>query len=294
MKTNIKIVLLVLLVSFKTNAQVRSSIYSNLLNPFIYNPALAGSNDNIYAIFNTRGITGGVDGSNRSYNFGIHAPLNNNTMGIGAKVLSSSVGVFQATNAEAAYSKFVKMDEKSILKLGISMGITQTRLKNELLNTQTDLSDPALSSKDLNRFLFSSGIGLHYAYNKKAELGLSFPALMTGDKPLNNMMVVNASWCFNSSENNLKIKPMINYYKLNNSPNMADVLLQLNWKDQISAMGGYRSNGSAIASLGLNFKTFAINYAYYYQMSGIMALAPAQNEIAIAFSFNKPVPAKTN
>lgn len=294
MKTNIKIILLLLFISIKINAQVRSIIYSNLLNPFIYNPALAGSNEQLSAIFNTRGIAGGIEGSSRSYNFGIHAPVNNNTMGIGAKVLSGSVGVFQTINAEAVYSKFVKVDEKSTLKLGLSMGITQTHLKNELLNTQTDLSDPALSSKNLNRMLFSSGIGLHYNYNKSAELGLSFPALMTGDKPLNNMMIVNASWSFNNAEKTLKIKPILNFYKLNYSANIADVLLQLSWKDYVSATGGYRSNGSAIAAMGLNFKSFALNYAYYYQMSGMMALAPAQNEIAVAFYFVKSNPAKTN
>jgi hypothetical protein len=126
---------------------------------------LAGSNDNIYAIFNTRGIVGGIDGSGCSYNFGIHAPIKN-TMGIGAKVISSSVGVFQTINVEGAYSKLVKLNSKNSLSLGLSLGFTQTNLKTELLNRQVDMSDPALNTKDLNKILFSSGVGLHYKFDK--------------------------------------------------------------------------------------------------------------------------------
>ena len=294
MKNISKLVLILLVVATTVRAQERSSVYTNLLNPFIYNPSLAGSNDNIYAIFNTRGIVGGIDGSGRSYNFGIHAPIKN-SMGIGAKVLSSSVGVFQTINVEGAYSKQVKLNSKNSLSLGLSLGFTQTNLKTELLNRQVDMSDPALNTKDLNKILFSSGVGLHYKYDKKVDLGLSFPSLMTGDRPLNDMMIVNAAYSFYSgTEKQCKLKPIVNFYKLNTSSNMVDALLQGSWKDMVSLTAGYRSNGSIIGAAGLNFKSFAISYAYYNYTSGINALAPAENEIAISFGFNKPKPTSKN
>ncbi|MDP1728525.1 MAG: PorP/SprF family type IX secretion system membrane protein [Bacteroidota bacterium] len=292
MKTHFKITLLLLITAIQVNSQERSNIYTNLLNPFIYNPALAGSTDNILAIVNTRGVAGGIDGSSRSFNFGIHAPMRN-TMGIGMKVLSSSFGAFHTICSEGVYSKFVKLNTRNLLKLGLSLGITQTNLKPELLNKMVDLSDPALDSKDLNRVLILSGIGMSYKFDNKAELGLSFPGLMVGDRPLNDMMIVNASWNFiRGTEKEWKIKPIINFYKLNSSPNMTDALIQGSWKEMVSLMGGYRSNGSLIISAGLNFKTFGVNYAYYKQISGMMALAPVQNELAITFGFNKPQPSK--
>ncbi len=81
-----------------------------------------------------------------------------------------------------------------------------------------------------------------------------------------------------------KIKPIANYYQLNNNLNMCDTLLQLAWKDIISLSVGICTNGAAIGSLGLNMRSFAIHYAYYSQMSGMMKLAPVQNEIAVSFS----------
>ncbi len=291
MKKNNIFCLLLLIVSIQIKAQERNSSYTNLLNPFVYNAALAGSNENIFAIFNSRGVTGGIDNSARSYNFGIHAPLKNNT-GVGAKILSSSVGVFQTINAEGVFSKSVKLNDKNTLGFGISMGVVQTNLKNELLNRQVDLSDPALNKNDLNKLLFTTGIGLRYSFNKKVEIGISMPSIITADRSLNNLIISNAAWNFNLGKDKIwRIKPIVNYYNFNNNLNMYDGILQGTWKETVSIASGYRSNGSMIASVGINLKSFTINYAYYNQVSGYNALAPAQSEIAIAFTFNKP---KTN
>lgn len=294
MKNKFTLCVLVLLVSIQIKAQERNSSYTNLLNPFVYNAALAGSNENIFAVFNSRGVVGGIDNSARSFNFGIHAPFKNN-VGAGLKILSSSIGVFQTINAEGVFSKSVKLNDKNALSFGISLGVMQTNLKNELLNRQVDLSDPALNKNDLNKLLFTTGLGLRYTFNKKAEIGISMPSIITADQSLNNLLVSNFAWNFNLGKDKIwKIKPIVNYYNFNNNLNMLDGILQGTWKETISISSGYRTNGALIASAGLNFKSFAINYAYYSQMSGYNALAPAQNEIAIAFTFNKPVSKSKN
>ena len=110
--------------------------------------------------------------------------------------------------------------------------------------------------------------------------------LMTSDKPLNNMMIVNASWNFDVGADKIwKVKPIINYYNLANNIRMMDVLARGTWKDILSLTGGFRTNGSLIIATGLNLKSFALHKAYYNQTSGMNTLAPTQNEIAIAFSF---------
>lgn len=294
MKKLYKICIAMFAFSIGLKAQERNSLYTNLLNPFIYNPALAGSTENIFAVFNARGVSGDLNGTNRSYNFGIHAPFANNT-GLGIKIATTSVSVFQTINAEGVFSKTVKLNTKNTLSFGISAGISQTNLKNELLNGLVDMSDPALNSNSINKIFFTSGVGFMYKFDKKAEIGFSVPSIVTGDKPFNNVFIGNAGWNFYAgAESKFKIKPMVNYYNFSNGLNMVDGLLQGTWKETISISGGYRTNGAMIASAGLNFKSFAINYAFYNQMSGYNALAPAQNEIAISFSFNKPKPVGKN
>lgn len=285
---NITIVLL--LTVSNLFAQDRSNIYTNLLNPFLYNPSLSNSSDNIYTCFNARGFVGGIDGSQRSYNFAIYSPLTSGT-GIGAKVLTTSVGIFQTLNAEGAYSKLVKFNSNNNLSLGLSLGFTQLNIKSEFLNGQVDLSDQTINSPDLNKILVSSGAGATYRFKKNVEVGLSFPMIITGDKPLNSFFIANAAWnIFTGINKEWKIKPMVNYYNLRNSPEMVDMLIGAAWNDVISLTSGYRTNGSVIMAAGFNFKSLAINYAYYYHVNDLQKLAPAQNEIGIAFIFNKPQP----
>lgn len=147
MKKIYNITIVLLLTASNLFAQDRSNIYTNLLNPFLYNPSLSNSSDNIYTCFNARGVVGGIDGSQRSYNFAIYSPLTSGT-GIGAKVLTTSVGIFQTLNAEVAYSKLVKFDNNNNLSLGLSLGFTQVNIKSELLNGQVDLSDQTINSPD--------------------------------------------------------------------------------------------------------------------------------------------------
>lgn len=288
MKNFIKIICILLSVSVNANAQERSSSYTNLLNPFIYNPALAGGNNSVNAIFNSKGIAGGIDGAARSYNFALHAPLKTD-MGIGAKILSSSIGAFQTLNVEGAFRKSVKLTEKGVLGFGVSLGMAQTNLKQELLNPIVDVTDASLNSQNLNKMLFTAGAGLLYKYDKKAELGISMPAIVTADQPFGNIVVANAAWNFyTGAENIWRIKPMLNYYHLNISPSMVDVLAQGSWKETVSLTSGYRSNGSFIAAIGLNVKSLSVGYAYYSHFTGYSALAPTQNEISVAFTFNRP------
>lgn len=276
-----------LMVCMQGMAQDRSITYTNLLNPFVTNAAVAGSNQQISAVLNTRGVAGGPDGTWRSYNFGIHAPLKNGN-GVGVKLLSNAAGVFQTFNAEGVYSKQVKINSKNTFSLGLSAGLVQTNLKSELLNSMVDKSDAYLSNPDLNRLRFSSGAGMLYQYNKKAELGISFPALISGDDPINNLMVINAAYNIYAGKNKqVKIKPMANYYNLPVSPSMYDGLVAVSFKDAISITGGYRSNGSAIVGAGINFKSFAISYAHYQFTGATENLNPAENEICISFGFNK-------
>jgi type IX secretion system PorP/SprF family membrane protein len=282
----------IIIASFALNlsafAQDRSNSYTNILNPFLRDPSQAGSESGPYAIFNFRNMIGGIEGMPKTYNFGFHAPLTNG-MGLGVKVLAVTSGVFQNMNAEGAYSKTITLKTDHTLSFGLSLGIVQTTIRQELLNGQVDLSDQTLLSSDLNKIRLTSGAGITYRFAKTVELGVAFPMLVTGLNPINPMMISTAAWSIYGGEaRNWKVKPSVNYYYLTTSPSMIDGLLGLTWNETLTLRGGYRTNGTAIASTGFNFKAFAIQYAYYHHLNGLEKLAPAQHELALSFTFNKP------
>jgi type IX secretion system PorP/SprF family membrane protein len=272
----------------KANAQDRSHFYTNLLNPLLVNPATAGNLDNLQAMFNAKTLIGGIDGSPRTLNFGIYSPFANNT-GIGAKVISHWSGAFQTINAEGIYSKKVRLTTDQSLTFGLSLGIIQTNLRNELLNGAVNLADPTLINADLNKVRLASGAGLIYKYKNRLELSASSPMMVTGDETLNGFFIASGNYTFNVGANaDYSIKPIINYFNMTTAPKMVDILVNAGWNETVFLTTGYRTNGSVVTGLGFNFKNVVIGYNYYYQTGDLNRLAPAQNEIAIAFNFKKP------
>jgi type IX secretion system PorP/SprF family membrane protein len=291
MKALIKNIFVIALALFyiKAGAQDRSGYYTNLLNPFLVNPAMAGSYDNVHTIFNAKTMVGGAAASPRTLNFGIHSPLMNKTSGIGAKVITHWVGAYQIVNAEAAYSKLVKLKTDHTLTFGLSLGFMQNTLRMDALSATVDLSDPTLSTQNLNKIKFTSGAGMIYRYKNKAEIYASSPMLTTGDLGLNGFFVAGGNYTFDLGQTgDYQLKPSINYYNFINSPKMVDLLLTGNWQKTVFVTAGYRTNGAIVSGLGFNFKNVMIGYNFYYHTGNLNYLAPAQNEVAIAFNFKSP------
>lgn len=269
-------------------AQNRANYYTNLLNPFLVNPAMAGSQDHINALFNARTFVGGIESSPRMLNFAIHSPSANNT-GIGAKIISNWVSAFQTINAELAYSKLVRLKTDHTVTFGLSLGFTQTNLRQSMLNQQVDLSDPTLNSQDLNKVRLTAGAGAIYRFKKRAEVYFSSPMMVTGDETLSGFFVAGANYKFNlGAEGNYGLKPIVNYYNFVYAPKLVDVLVAADWNETVMLQTGYRTNGTVVGGVGFNFKNLTLAYNYYHHTGNLNNLAPAQNEIAIAFNFARP------
>ncbi len=269
-------------------AQERNTAYSNLLNQFLYNPALAGSTENIQTVFNLKSLSGNMINGGRNYNFGIYSPIKND-LAVGAKVLSVSSGVFQTINAEAIINKSIKLDLKSNINFGLSFGFTQANIKSELLNNMVDLSDYTLNNTELNRTRFTSGAGISYKYSNAFEFNLAMPCLMTGDKPINTFTVINSAYnIYTGTKKEWRIKPMLNHYQISRNVSLTDFLSSVMWNETITIGGGYRTNGSIVILTGLNFKSVGVNYAFYTNSGNMKQVSPVENEISFLFAFNRP------
>lgn len=270
-------------------AQDRANFYTQLVNPFLGNPALAGSNDGMHAIFNAKTLVGGIASSPRVINFGFHSPFANNSGGLGVKAISQWSGAFQTVNFEGSYSKLVRLTNNHNLNLGLSLGFMQTNLNNDFLSSQVDLADQTLNNNTLNKVLVTGGAGFIYRYKKQLEVYGSSPMMLTGSQSLNGFFIAGANYTFNLDENaEYRLKPIVNYYNFVTAPKLVDVLVSANWNDVVSVTTGYRTHGSVVAGLGFNFKNVMVAYNYYHHTGNLNKLAPASNEIAIAFNFRKP------
>ena len=280
-----------LIIANSANAQYRETFYTTLLNPFIANPASAGSAGAPFAIFNARTLVGGTNTSARTINFSVHSPLNNvpkyGNSSVGLKFISHNSGIFQTTNAEAAYSVKVDFSRDDHLSLGLSLGFIQTVLDKELLSSNVNLADPNIDAPQLNQLLFTTGAGLLYQNRNGLELYAASPMLVSVSEPLSAFAVLGGSYKFklggHSSTN--FFKPSVNFYNFRNTQKVADAIVALYINDAFKAQLGYRSSGAAVAGIGFNINSFLVAYNYYHFVGEFSRFAPAQNEIAIAFKF---------
>ncbi|MFN5920978.1 MAG: PorP/SprF family type IX secretion system membrane protein [Bacteroidota bacterium] len=273
---------------FTADAQDRSSYYTNLFNPFLANPAMAGSYDNLHTILNARTMVGGIESAPRTINFALHTPFANNT-GLGFKIINHWNGAFRTINTEGAYSKNIRLTDDHKLTFGLSVGFMQTNLNEDLINSSVDRADPNLNLPDLNKMYFTAGAGLVYRYKTQFEIHASSPMMATGAQSLSSFFVLGTNYKFFLDEEKIyTLKPMVNYYNFTLSPKLVDLLITGAWNDVLNLTTGYRTNGTVVAGFGINFKNVVIGYNYYHHTSDMNRLAPAQNEIAIAFNFKKP------
>ncbi|MDP3930598.1 MAG: PorP/SprF family type IX secretion system membrane protein [Bacteroidota bacterium] len=271
------------------SAQDRSNFYTQLLNPYLSNPALTGSYDAIHAAFNAKTLVGGIASSPRTINFSLHSTLGKSSDGIGVKAISQWSGAFQTVNLEGSYSKLVRLANNHNLNLGLSLGFMQTNLNTDFLSSQVNFNDPTLTNPTLNDLLVTGGAGFVYRFKKQLEIYGSSPMMLTGSQNLNGFFIAGANYTFIVDENAAyKIKPIVNYYNFVAAPKLVDVIVSGSWNETVSLNLGYRTHGSAIIGLGFNFKNVLVNYNYYHHTGNLNKLAPASNEVSIAFNFRKP------
>lgn len=290
MKNLNKIISIVLVcLSIQVSAQDRSNFYTQLLNPYLSNPALTGSYEAIHAAFNAKTLVSGIESSPRIINFSLHSTLGKSYDGIGVKATSQWSGAFQTVNLEGSYSKLVRLTNNHNLNLGLSMGFMQTNLNTDFLSSQVNFNDPSLSNPILNDLLVTGGAGFVYRYKKQLEVYGSSPMMLTGSQNLSGFFIAGANYTFIVDDKaEYKLKPIVNYYNFVTAPKLVDVIINGNWNEIISLNLGYRTHGSAIAGLGFNFKNVMVNYNYYHHTGNYNKLAPASNEVSIAFLFRKP------
>ncbi|MFN9581444.1 MAG: type IX secretion system membrane protein PorP/SprF, partial [Bacteroidota bacterium] len=198
-------------------------------------------------------------------------------------------GAFRTINTEGAYSKIIRLTDDHKLTFGLSVGFMQTNLNEDLINSSVDRADPNLNLPDLNKIYFTAGAGLVYRYKTQFEIHASSPMMATGAQSLSSFFVLGTNYKFFLDEEKIyTLKPMVNYYNFTLSPKLVDLLITGAWNDVLNLTTGYRTNGTVVAGFGINFKNVVIGYNYYHHTSDMNRLAPAQNEIAIAFNFKKP------
>ncbi len=244
-----------------------------MFNGLVLNPAYAGSHGNLSATALYRNQWTGIDGAPVTQSFSIHAPINNDKIGLGINIVNDKIGITNTLNMHGAYSYMIQTGAGK-LAFGLQTGIVQYKVDFSKINFTDSNSEP-VQGENINHLKISFGGGIYY-YSDNFYIGLSSPRMSsfnTIKDTLHNPIFashffLSSGFIFNLSSF-FKLKPSLLLKAVNGASPQFDVNTTLYFKEIVGIGFSYRSFESVAALLQINFaKNFRIGYSYDYGISG--------------------------
>ncbi len=171
------IVILVLTVwSLAINAQQDPMYTHYMYNTLMVNPAYAGSRDALTITALHRSQWTGFKGAPLTQTLTLHAPLNNEHIGLGLSVSNDKIGPTNNTSAIFDFAYIMQLSKRSKLALGLSAGANMFQADINTLKLDQQ-NDPMFQNNINNHITPNFGFGAYYS-RERFYAGISVPYLL--------------------------------------------------------------------------------------------------------------------
>lgn len=258
------------------------------------NPAFAGCHDALSASLMFRNQWVGFRDAPKNYLLSVHAPIDNDRIGLGLVVERNSVGIYKETSFLGNYAyRMELLNGKLALGLGFGLSIYNVAW-NELV--AADPGDVQLNDIPVTSVLPAFSLGTYY-YTKKYYVGFSIPLFLSHqeDKNTGKYKIGNnfsgsnyfLTGGYNAVLNHyLKFLPsmLIKYHPGNKVQMDLNALFDL--RDKIWFGMGYHSNNALTGLLQcqINYQ-IRLAYSYDYYLGTIGKYMNGSHEIFLNYTF---------
>ncbi len=309
MKLNFTFLLLFFIFFSQINAQqaLQSSLY--MLNPYDYNPAYAGLDNNSLSINGVfRKQWTGLEGSPSTQTLNAHLPIYYLGGAFGISLSNDVLGAERNLSGSLSYAYQRELGDKGILSLGVAGGIIQKSLDGEKLRAPGGIYEGnVIQHNDLNlpeglvqgiAPLLSVGA---YFQNEFFEFGLSANNLLESDVKysLNNVTNIqlkrNYFFNFNAKFDlgtYFVVKPSI-LLKSDLVQTQTEVSILTTYNDNITggvSFRGYDENTIDALGIIIGFQITSklkLVYGYDVTLSGLNVVSRGSHEIMFNYNLNK-------
>lgn len=295
--------LFIVVAALSAMAQQRPQYTQYMVNPFLLNPGVAGTEDYADIRAGYRKQWAGFDGSPRTMYLSAHTNIgkqlvtNNRTRykkngfhGIGAIVTNDAIGPTTTTTFSAAYAYHLKVSKKIFASLGLMGGFNQFALDGSKLNpgVQADgliagQSKMGLGDITLGGWVYSDRF---YVGASIAQLAPSVQITKTAqqtDYTLTKHYFIMAGYSIPLGYD-FKLIPSICIKGASPAPLSFDLNAKLRYKDFLWGGVSYRNRDAVAAMVGVVINNmFDISYSYDYVTSGINKYTGGSHEIVVGY-----------
>lgn len=267
-----------------------------MLNNYILNPAVSGTEDFYEVKSNNRYQWVGVTDAPRTYVLSVHGPHRKHNMGFGGAVYSDVTGPTSRTGAYLSYAYHVKLSQKLKLSFGLGFGVMQFKIDGSKV-TLKEGNDPAMSNGVMSVISPDATFGIQL-YTKKFYFGVSMPQLI-GNKlkffdnvsdaqsRLARHLLIMGGYTFNLGDN-WTVQPSFLLKYVTPVPMQIDLGLKIGYRDVVWAGSAFRIKDAVSVMAGFNIgKNVILGYAYDFPMSSLKNYSSGSHEVMIGARFAK-------
>jgi type IX secretion system PorP/SprF family membrane protein len=292
----ISLTLLLVLISYNFRAQSDIKLSSFFLTPLTYNPAYAGSKENLSfgLLYRTQWVE--IEDAPTTATFSGHMPVGRN-VGMGLSLISDEIGPVTEQNVYADFSYTLNLGGEHKLAFGLKAGATfhKVGLFDQIYNTLPQPDDPAFS-ENTNNVYMNIGTGIFY-YTNKYYVALSVPNMLKS-KHLDfngrefgtetQHYFLTGGYVFDLTDN-VKFKPFAMVKSSFNAPTSLDVSTNFLFNEKFEIGATYRLEDSFGAMVNYAISpNVRIGYAYDHIVSDLKVTTPSSHEVILLFDLNFP------
>jgi len=267
-----------------------------MFNQLIYNPAYAGSRDQLSMVAIGRQQWTGWEGAPRTQSFGIHTPTADQRHGFGLHVLNDRTGFTSNTQTSFSYAYRIPLgrSDSLFLALGLAAGMNSYWVRLSEVETWQQGDVAFGNGGDFQRWMFQSGPGM-YLDGRNFFVGLSVPNIIPNrlyDPFYEQLIAEKSRTLYAAAGYRYEVSPALTvrastlWKKTPGAPWATDLSLGLLLKQRLLVGASYRPD-NAWAGYAVIYPTrlLRIGYAYDYATTPLRDYTTGSHELMIGFDF---------
>jgi len=296
---------LLILCGDEISAQNYPTYDGYFLNPFIYNPAAAAT-DQLKVNASYRRQWFGIPGAPSISSLTASSLLDKTRAGIGFKVSTFSRGFLNSTDASIAYAYGVPLSKTSRLFFGLSGGVLSSTVNLGELN---GISDPALANLGAS-LIPTASFGMLLTSSSGLNLGFTLPKLV-------NTQSLESKYSFSYFDNAIvtasfsKWQPaqhsgskgrgksykskkganvpleLFSIYKYSSIGSLFEGTLKYNFNSSLWLSASYRQYAGVIPGIGFSMENVTFSYFYEPGIGGDLPMKTHEFLLSIRFGKDK-------
>jgi type IX secretion system PorP/SprF family membrane protein len=288
-----------LLIGYVATAQQLPQFTSYQLNPYMYNPAVAGVDGHTQMNAVIRNQWSGVREAPETNVISAYGPLRNEKMALGAIVYKDVAHADSRRGISLSYAYHLRLKDDLSLSLGLSGGFLQYKLDHTIINP-FDEGDPVLNLPGLTDVVPNASFGA-FLYSDNYYVSLAVPQLLNSSfsvvdefsenellgGSLTNHYYLGGGY-IHELNSTLTIEPSLLLKMAAPAPMQIEVATKVTYKDMLWSAVSYRSGDAATLFVGYDVNDqFYIAYGHDFITSGLNKVSSGTNEFKVGIRFNK-------